>query len=59
MEKKWKDKDIIQLFQEFEENGYVEHICPDCGSETLPTEIDASSAFCENCQEKKTFEPVI
>jgi ribosomal protein L37AE/L43A len=49
----------LQLFQEFEENGYVEHICPDCGIETLPTEIDNEIAYCENCQEHKKYRPVI
>jgi uncharacterized OB-fold protein len=57
--KKFPDKDIITLFEEFEENGYVEHICPDCGNECLPTEIDNENAYCENCEETKRFIPVI
>lgn len=42
-------KSILQLFQEFEELGYVLHECPDCGEETNPTEPDSNSAFCEVC----------
>jgi uncharacterized OB-fold protein len=57
--KKYPDKDMLQLLEEFEENGYVEHICPDCGNDTLPTEVDNSKAFCDNCQEIKTYLPVI
>lgn len=56
---KFEDKDIIQLFQEFEENGYVEHICPDCGSECAPSEIDNPQAYCSDCDKLKDFEPVI
>lgn len=57
--KKFKDKDLLTLLEEFDENGYVEHICPDCGDETNPTEIDNDTAYCENCQEFKNYEPVI
>lgn len=56
---KFPDKDELTLLQQFEEDGYVEHICYDCGEETLPTEPDSSKAFCTNCNENKTFEPVI
>lgn len=56
---KYPDKDILNLFEEFEDHGYVEHICPDCGEETNPTEIDSPEAYCENCQEIKKVEPVI
>lgn len=56
---KFEDKDILTLMEEFEENGYVEHICPDCGNETNPTEIDNNSAYCEICEEHKKFRPVI
>lgn len=57
--KKFPDKDELALFQQFEEDGYVEHICYDCGVECLASEIDSPKAFCENCQEHKEFKPVI
>lgn len=53
------NKSALELFEEFEENGYVTHICPDCGDECLPTEIDNDKARCENCQDTKTFRPLI
>lgn len=59
MKKIFKDKDELELFQQFEELGYVERICPDCGEESLPTEIDSDNAYCDNCQEYKKYEPVI
>jgi uncharacterized OB-fold protein len=56
---KYDDKDILELFQEFEENGYVEHICYECGNECLPTEIDSDKAYCDNCQKYQNYLPVI
>lgn len=55
----YPDKDILELLEEFEETGGCTHICPDCGEETNRTEIDSNSAFCENCDELKYYEPVI
>ncbi|AMM45051.1 hypothetical protein SP15_246 [Bacillus phage SP-15] len=57
--KKYKDKDIEELMEEFEENGSCTHICPDCGDECLPVEIDSATAHCDNCGEAKQFEPVV
>lgn len=59
MKKKFADKDLLTLLNEFDDNGYVEHICPDCGNETNPTEVDNDSAYCEVCDGVKKFSPVI
>lgn len=57
--KKFKDKDILELLEEFEETGGCTHICPDCGDEMLPTEIDNDQAYCTNCEETKKVNPII
>lgn len=56
---KYPDKSQLELLQEFEDNGYVHHNCPDCGWECNATEVDSSKAYCENCDESKTVEPAI
>jgi len=42
-------KDILDLFAEFEQYGYVLHECPECGEECEPTEIDSDQAYCAVC----------
>jgi acetyl-CoA carboxylase beta subunit len=44
-------EDFIKLMKEFEENGWVTRTCPKCKNDCEPTEIDANSAFCSNCEE--------
>lgn len=56
---RYPDKDELTLLQEFEENGYVFHICPDCGEEMDATEPDNHQAYCSVCFEVKKVEPVI
>lgn len=56
---KHQDKDKLELLQEFEDFGYVIHICPDCGCECLAVEPDSDKAHCEICEELKNVNPVI
>lgn len=55
MSSKYPDKSVEELLIEFDEVGYVTHICPDCSDECLPTEVDSSYAYCDNCQISKQF----
>lgn len=51
-------KDELELFQQFEEYGYVTHDCPICGEES-PTEPDANQAVCTNCNKVVKVESII
>jgi hypothetical protein len=55
----YKDKDIEELYMEFEQNGWCQHICPACGNETDPVEPDASQAYCSICESLMPVEPLI
>lgn len=52
-------EDLLELFEEFEEFGYVTRLCPDCKNECLPTEIDNSEAECPVCEKVVKVKPLI
>lgn len=52
-------KDLLDYLEEFEEFGYVIRECPICGSECEPTEIDNDGAYCSNCDEVVSVEPLL
>lgn len=44
-----KQKSFVELYEEFECYGYITPLCPECGEETEPTEVDAGEAWCDCC----------
>lgn len=42
-------KSVFELYDEFQECGYVLHECPKCYNECEPTEVDSHEAFCSVC----------
>ena len=52
-------KDMLELLNEFVENGYVLHEFPNCGEECEPTEIDSDEAYCAVCDEVVEVERVL
>lgn len=57
--KKYPDKSFEEMAIEFERYGYVLHICPHCGEECNPTEVDNTEAICEICDKLIKVKPVI
>ena len=55
----FKDKPLDELFMEFEENGWCQHLCPGCGDEMEPVEPDSEQAWCSTCESLMPVEPLV
>ena len=53
-----EQKPTIQRMREEIRNGYQKPNCPECGLE-IKAEPDATSAYCDNCEESVTVPPTL